>query len=72
MEIKLKGVHRAFPKEIHYHLDVDDLLWNWLYKPIIETSFWISRQVSKLQRGRIQEYLIYSFVTIIILLVMSR
>jgi hydrogenase-4 component B len=64
--------HRAFPKEIHYHLKVDDLLWNWLYNPIIVASFWISHHVGKLQRGRIQEYLTYSFITIIFLLVMTR
>ena len=61
--------HKAFPKKLHYHLRIRDLFWGWLYKPVIEVSFWVSRKVGKLQQGRIQVYLIYSFVTIIILLV---
>ncbi|MDO9287421.1 MAG: hydrogenase 4 subunit B [Thermodesulfovibrionales bacterium] len=61
--------HKAFPKKLHYHLRIRDLFWGWLYKPVIEVSFWVSRKVGRLQQGRIQVYLIYSFVTIIILLV---
>jgi hydrogenase-4 component B len=64
--------HRAYPKEIRYTITIDDYIWKLLYKPIIDTSFWIGKQVSKLQRGQIQEYLIYSFLTIIFLLVITR
>ena len=35
-------------------------------------SFAVARQVGRLQQGRIQSYLIYSFVTIIVLLVFLR
>ena len=64
--------HKAFTKKIHYHLSIKDRFWGWLYKPIVEASFWVSRQVGKLQQGRIQAYLIYSFITIIVLLVFLR
>jgi hydrogenase-4 component B len=64
--------HPAFPKRLHYHLRVRDLFWGWIYKPIIDVSFWVSRKVGKLQQGRIQIYLIYSFVTILVLLVFLR
>lgn len=64
--------HSAFPKRLHYRLRIRDLFWNWIYKPIIDVSFWVSRKVGKLQQGRIQVYLIYSFVTILVLLVFSR
>ena len=64
--------HKAFPKKIHYHLSVRDRFWAWLYKPVVEASFWVSRQVGRLQQGRIQAYLIYSFITIIVLLVFLR
>lgn len=64
--------HKAFPKRLHYSLRVRDRFWGWLYKPIIEVSFWLSRKVGRLQQGRIQAYLIYSFITIIILLVFLR
>ena len=64
--------HLAFPKKLHYSLRVRDRFWGWLYKPVIELSFWISRKVGRLQQGRIQAYLIYSFLTIIVLLVFLR
>jgi hypothetical protein len=35
-------------------------------------SFWVSRKVGRLQQGRIQAYLIYSFVTVIILLLFVK
>jgi formate hydrogenlyase subunit 3/multisubunit Na+/H+ antiporter MnhD subunit len=64
--------HSAFPKRLQYHLRVRDLFWGWIYKPVIDVSFWVSRKVGKLQQGRIQIYLIYSFVTILVLLVFLR
>jgi len=64
--------HPTFPKRIHYSLRIRDRFWGWLYRPVADVSFWISRKVGRLQQGRIQAYLIYSFVTIIILLVFSR
>jgi hypothetical protein len=64
--------HKAFPKRLHYSLRVRDRFWGWLYKPVIEVSFWLSRKVGRLQQGRIQAYLIYSFITILVLLVFLR
>jgi formate hydrogenlyase subunit 3/multisubunit Na+/H+ antiporter MnhD subunit len=73
-QVKLtpRAAYKAFPKKLNYYLRVRDRFWNWLYKPIVESSFWISRRVGRLQQGRIQAYLIYSFITIIVLLVFSR
>ncbi len=62
------AAHPAFPQKILYHLRVRDRLWGWLYQPVVDASFWVSRKVGRLQQGRIQIYLIYSFVTIIVLL----
>jgi hydrogenase-4 component B len=67
-----RTVHKAFPKKLHYSLHVRDRFWGWLYKPVIAASFWVSRKVGRMQQGRIQAYLIYSFVTIIVLLVFLR
>ncbi|MBF0565779.1 MAG: hydrogenase 4 subunit B [Nitrospirae bacterium] len=64
--------HKAFPKRLNYRLRIRDRLWNWIYKPIVGISFWVSRKVGKLQQGRIQIYLLYSFITIIILLIFVR
>ena len=64
--------HKAFPKRLQYSLRVRDRFWGWIYKPVVELSFWTSRRVGRLQQGRIQAYLIYSFITIIVLLVFLR
>jgi hydrogenase-4 component B len=64
--------HNAFPRKLTYHLSVKDRIWKWLYKPFIESSFWLSRQAGRLQQGHIQTYLIYSFITLIALLVFLR
>ena len=73
-EVKLtpQTAHAAFPKRLTYYLRVRDRFWNWIYKPIATASFWISRKVGRLQQGHIQAYLIYSFVTIIVLLLFTR
>lgn len=61
----------AYPERLQYHLRVRDRFWNLFYKPVADVSFWVSRRLGRLQQGRIQVYLIYSFVTILILLVLS-
>jgi len=63
--------HKAFPKRLQYRLRVVDRVWNWMYRPVVEVCFWLSRHVGRLQQGRIQAYLIYSFVTILVLLVFA-
>lgn len=73
-QVKLdpQSAHRAFPGKMHYYLRIRDRFWGWLYKPLVDASFWMSRRVGRLQQGRIQTYLIYSFVTIILLLMFMR
>jgi len=66
------GAHPAFPERLHYHLRVRDRFWMWLYQPVVDASFWLSRRIGRMQQGRIQIYLIYSFVTILVLLIFSR
>ena len=60
------------PRRIAYRLRVRDRFWGWCYQPVIDTSFWVARKFGKLQQGRIQVYLVYSFVTIIVLLLISQ
>ncbi|MCC6503673.1 MAG: hydrogenase 4 subunit B [Deltaproteobacteria bacterium] len=60
-----------FPEKYIYHLKVRDRVWNYLYKPVSEASFYFARRVGKLQHGRIQIYLLYSFVTLVVLLVFA-
>ncbi|HMK57239.1 MAG TPA: hydrogenase 4 subunit B [Dissulfurispiraceae bacterium] len=72
VELAPQAGHKAFPKKIHYHISIRDRFWGLLYKPVVDASFWVSRKVGRLQQGRVQAYLIYSFVTIIVLLVFLR
>lgn len=65
------AAHPAFPQRLYYHLRVGDRFWMWLYQPIVDASFWLSRRIGRMQHGRIQIYLIYSFVTILVLLILS-
>jgi len=46
-----------------------DKLWFIVYVPIARVVGWLSDQAGRLQHGRIQWYLIYSFATLIFLLV---
>jgi hydrogenase-4 component B len=55
-----------------YRVDVDDHLWHWLYFPLARANEFVSRKVSTLQRGRISVYLMYSFLTLIVLLFLVR
>ena len=48
-----------------------DKLWFILYAPIARVADWLSQQAGRLQHGRIQWYLIYSFVTLIFLLIFT-
>ncbi len=54
-----------------YHLKMRDRIWYGLYKPVSDASFWFARRVGRLQHGRIQIYLLYSFLTLIVLLVFA-
>jgi formate hydrogenlyase subunit 3/multisubunit Na+/H+ antiporter MnhD subunit len=63
------ATHPAFPQRLNYHLRVRDRFWMWIYQPVVDASFWLSRRIGRMQHGRIQIYLIYSFVTILVLLI---
>jgi formate hydrogenlyase subunit 3/multisubunit Na+/H+ antiporter MnhD subunit len=62
----------AYARRLRYRLRIRDRAWRWLYQPVVDLSSWTGRQSGRLQQGRIQAYLIYSFLTIIVLLVFLR
>ncbi len=64
--------HPAFPQRLYYHLRIRDRFWGWIYQPVVDASFWLSRRIGRMQHGHIQVYLIYSFVTIVVLLIFLR
>ena len=51
-----------------YALHLADRWWDWLYMPIVATVERGAHWVGFLQRGRISQYLIYSFATLLVLL----
>ena len=57
-----------FDAQPRYRVAVSDKFWHWVYLPIGALVTRISSIVSLLQRGRISVYLMYSFVTLIVLL----
>jgi hypothetical protein len=63
----------AFDEHPSYKVTVEDPLWYWLYLPLASLVERVSRIIGLLQQGRIAVYLMYSFVTlIVVLLVVSR
>ncbi|KVW97992.1 formate hydrogenlyase [Thiobacillus denitrificans] len=60
-----------FSRTPHYHGASLDKIWFILYEPIARLTGWLSEQAGRLQHGRIQWYLIYSFATLIFLLVFT-
>jgi hydrogenase-4 component B len=69
MERVLPGPEDAAPR---YVLKIEDRHWYWLYLPVARAADFISSKVALLQQGRISVYLLYSFITLIALLVFVR
>lgn len=69
MQVELPGVDDLKPK---YRVIIQDRFWHLIYLPIARIVEFSSRQIGKLQQGRIHVYLLYSFLTLIALLVLIR
>jgi hypothetical protein len=55
-----------------YKVTVEDPLWGWVYLRIAHATETVSRWVGLLQRGRISIYLLYSFLTLVTLLLLTQ
>ena len=56
-----------------YRVTIEDHFWHWLYLPIASAVSGLARLVGLLQQGRIAIYLLYSFVTLLaMLMVVTR
>jgi formate hydrogenlyase subunit 3/multisubunit Na+/H+ antiporter MnhD subunit len=69
MKRHLPGPEDGAPK---YSIKVEDRHWGWVYLPVARLAEFVSAKVGLLQRGRISTYLLYSFLTLIALLVFVR
>jgi hydrogenase-4 component B len=61
-----------FDAQPHYRVTVQDPLWHWLYLPVAALVGRLSRLIGLLQQGRIAVYLMYSFVTLIVVLLVVK
>jgi hydrogenase-4 component B len=61
-----------FDTHPRYRSLVEDPFWYWLYLPIARIVEQGTRLIAFLQQGRIAIYLLYSFVTLLALLVLTR
>jgi len=55
-----------------FSLKIEDRHWYWFYLPIARFAEYVSSKIALLQQGRISIYLLYSFFTLIALLVFVR
>jgi hypothetical protein len=69
VEQTLPGPFDAKPR---YAETASDPLWHWLYLPFARGIMRATGLITVLQRGRISVYLIYSFVTLLALLLFVR
>jgi len=67
-----KHLPSAFDTQPSYQVQVEDPLWYVLYLPLARGVAWVSRLVGLLQQGRIAVYLMYSFVTLIVVLLVVK
>jgi formate hydrogenlyase subunit 3/multisubunit Na+/H+ antiporter MnhD subunit len=61
-----------FDKAPRYKVEVDDHFWHVLYAPVAKAVDRLARIVGNIQQGRIAVYLMYSFLTLLVLLFFVR
>jgi hypothetical protein len=61
-----------FDAQPRYKVVVEDHFWHALYWPIVDAVIRVAQLIGRLQQGRIAVYLLYSFVTLITLLLVVR
>ncbi len=61
-----------FDAEPSYRVTVEDPMWHALYLPVAAFIERLSRLVGRLQQGRIAVYLLYSFLTLIVVLLVVK
>jgi hydrogenase-4 component B len=62
----------AFDQAPRYKVTVEDPFWGLIYRPIAALTERIARVVGLLQHGRIALYLLYSFLTLLVLLLVMN
>ena len=58
-----------FDAQPRYRVTIGDHFWHWLYLPVARVVERMARLIGELQQGRISVYLLYSFLTVIAVLI---
>lgn len=61
--------HAAYQR---YVVHSEDLAWHWLYQPVADLMQSAARKVGMLQTGHLRHYLLYSLLTLVLLLWLLR
>ncbi|HEX7037814.1 MAG TPA: hydrogenase 4 subunit B [Pseudomonadales bacterium] len=56
------------PQQLEHHLEIEDRAWRWLYAPVGHWVLTAARRVARIQTGHVRHYLVYSFLTLVLLL----
>jgi formate hydrogenlyase subunit 3/multisubunit Na+/H+ antiporter MnhD subunit len=67
-----REIPRADDPHPVFKQSVSDRHWPWIYLPVARFTEFLSSHVGRLQQGRISVYLLYSFLTLIALLVFAQ
>jgi formate hydrogenlyase subunit 3/multisubunit Na+/H+ antiporter MnhD subunit len=67
-----RHVPSPFDAKPEYWSWTEDPLWRWFYAPVAKAAERVSSLVAVLHHGRIHLYLVYSFVTLLVLLFVLR
>ena len=59
-----------FDREPRYKVTIEDHFWYWLYLPIARAVERVARWVGLAQQGRISVYLLFSFLTLTVMLLL--
>jgi len=68
----LRELPSPFDARPVYRVTIEDHFWHALYLPVARLTSRIAHGVGRLQQGRIAIYLLYSFVTLIVLLLVVK
>jgi NADH:ubiquinone oxidoreductase subunit 5 (subunit L)/multisubunit Na+/H+ antiporter MnhA subunit len=64
----VRSLPTPFDRQPQYQVVVSDRIWRRVYQPLQSVVQWVADALAWLQQGRISTYLLYSFVTLIVLL----
>ena len=66
---RLTAPQDLFPRQASFHSETPDIFRDYLYRPIFLGVAWAASRLRWLQHGRIQLYVLYIALTILVLLI---